>query len=317
MSVTRISDVLRIQGRFLRSANLQRDFRDPEALEGYVVTDSVRHHVRRIAQGLPKGSGRRSWRITGDYGSGKSSFALLLAHFFAAKESALPPSLRRMVDVDFPKNANFLPVLITGSREPIAFALMRGLQEAIEQRITKGKKLKVQAEIRAVLAKQEKAVTDREALDLVIRANSELIASGYANGLLVILDELGKFLEYAALHPERQDIFFLQQLAEISSRSGAEPIFTVSLLHQGFSSYADQLSQSAQREWEKVAGRFEELLFDQPLDQLTRLLAAALNVSPAVLPRGVDARAKRAMRSAIEVGCVSRRSVRAIARDSN
>lgn len=302
MSSTKISDILRIQGRFLRSANLQRDFRDPDALTGYVVTDTVRQHVRRIVEGLPEKSGRRSWRITGDYGSGKSSFALLLAHCFANKESQLPPTIRRALNIDLPSKANFLPVLITGSREPIAIAVLRSLFESLGQRLPKNQKLKIAADIRDLLAKPSKEITDREVLQIVLDANSELIAAGHASGLLIILDELGKFLEFAALHPERQDIFFLQQLAEASARSGSEPIFTVSLLHQGFSSYADQLSQSAQREWEKVGGRFEELLFDQPLDQVTHLLAAALNVSSTLRPRGVETRAKRAMRSALNLG---------------
>jgi hypothetical protein len=79
------------------------------------------------------------------------------------------------------------------------------------------------------------------------------------------LDELGKILEYAALFPERQDIFLMQRLAEMAARSGNTPLFVVGLLHQGFSAYADHLSQTAQREWEKVAGRFDEIVFDQPL----------------------------------------------------
>jgi hypothetical protein len=95
-----------------------------------------------------------------------------------------------------------------------------------------------------------------------------------------------QFLEFAALHPDRQDILILQQLAELSCRSGQQPIITVGLLHQGFHAYTDQLSQSSQREWEKVAGRFEELLFDQPLDQITHLIANALNLRPSSTPRG-------------------------------
>jgi hypothetical protein len=302
MQMNKISDILRIQGRFLRSANLQRDFRDPIALEGYVVTESVRQHVGRIVQGLPEKSGRRSWRVTGDYGSGKSSFALLLAHCFASKESPLPSSIRRALDIDLPHRVNFLPVLITGSREPIAMAVLRGLIESFERRLGKKQRFKSIATGREVLGRPVKDISDREVLQVILDANSELIASGEASGLLIILDELGKFLEFAALHPERQDVFFLQQLAELSARSGSEPVFTISLLHQGFSSYADQLSQSAQREWEKVGGRFEELLFDQSLDQITHLLAAALNVSESLVPRGVETRAKRAMRSALNLG---------------
>ena len=55
--------------------------------------------------------------------------------------------------------------------------------------------------------------------------------------------------------------FSLQRFAEAASRSGDEPLFVVSLLHQGFSAYADHLDQSTEREWEKIAGRFEEIVF--------------------------------------------------------
>jgi hypothetical protein len=302
MPAPQIADVIRIQGRFLRSANLQRDFRDSSALDGYVVTDSARNHLRRIVQGLPVKSGRRSWRITGDYGSGKSSFALLVAHCFAGKDSPLPPKIRRILDVDLPRQVNFLPILITGSREPIAFAVLRSLSETLERHLPNPQKVKSLHQIKELLGKPIAQIQDNDVLDLIVATNSELIAGGHSTGMLIILDELGKFLEFAALHPERQDVFFLQQLGETAARSGSEPLFTIGLLHQGFSSYADQLSQSAQREWEKIGGRFEELLFAQPLEQVSHLLAAALDVSDAALPRGVTTRAKASMRAAINLG---------------
>src|SRR5712692_9401797 len=74
-----IRDLLRIPERYLRSVHLERDFHDLRALQQYVVTPPMIAAARRIAEGLCPGSGRRAWRITGDYGSGKSSFALVLA----------------------------------------------------------------------------------------------------------------------------------------------------------------------------------------------------------------------------------------------
>ena len=53
----------------------------------------------------------------------------------------------------------------------------------------------------------------------------------------------------------------------------------IGLLHQGFNAYAHQLSQAAQKEWEKVAGRFQEVLFDQPLHQINHLIGATLDLS--------------------------------------
>src|SRR4051794_19058519 len=101
MAPVRIADYIHIQRRFLRSAHLERDFRDPSALEGYVITRQIQQSLDRVATGLDQKSGQRAWRITGDYGSGKSSFALLLAHVLsnAGKESALPPTLRKALDL--------------------------------------------------------------------------------------------------------------------------------------------------------------------------------------------------------------------------
>jgi hypothetical protein len=303
MAELKISQLLNIQRRYLRSTQLERDFRDPNALQGYVVTTQARQSLDRIAEGLDTKSGQRAWRITGDYGSGKSSFALLLAHLFAGHDSNLPPQIRRSLDLTkLRKNAvNYLPVLVTGSREPLSLAVARALNTALLQQFDGRSRLKVSERLTAALAKGG-VVTDQSTMEFILQANSELIAKGKTRGLFIILDELGKFLEFAALHPDRQDVFFLQQLAELSTRSGREPIFTLGLLHQGFNAYADMLSQSAQKEWEKVAGRFEEILFDQPLDQVTRLIGSALNTSDRLQPRGIDSKARQAMRTAANFG---------------
>ena len=304
MPASKISSLFKTRKRFLRSAHLERDFRDPAALEGYIVTPEVQRNLRRLQAGLTPKSGQRAWRITGDYGSGKSSFALLLAHAFGGKDSALSPAIRRSIAVGGSDQADvrLLPILVTGSRERVAIALLRSLVTALEDRFGKRVRSRSLTEAKAALAGDHSSVTDMQVLQFVREANSELIAKGYATGLLIIVDELGKFLEFSAQHPDRQDVFFLQQLAELATRSGKEPLFTVGLLHQGFHSYAEQLSQSAQREWEKVAGRFEEILFDQPLEQITHLIGAALNVPDGKFPKGWVSKATTVMRSAVDVG---------------
>src|ERR1700730_850570 len=98
MPEKKISDIFNIANRFLRSAHLERDFSDPGALAGYVVTDFARSSLDRVGSGLKARSGHRAWRVTGHYGSGKSSFALLLAHCLAGRDSDLPPQIRKVVD---------------------------------------------------------------------------------------------------------------------------------------------------------------------------------------------------------------------------
>jgi hypothetical protein len=300
--MTSIANVFDIQGRFLRSAHLERDFRDPSALHGYIVTRGIRDSVDRIASGLDPRSGQRAWRITGDYGSGKSSFALLLSHLFSGRGAELPTTIKRLVNVEkYAARARLLPILITGSREPLSLALIRGLKQAVAT-LPRNPKLKKTINTLAAISGSQLSETDDAILQLIQRVASDAMESGATTGLLIILDELGKFLEFAALHPERQDILVLQKLAELSARSGETPVFTVGLLHQGFNAYTDQLSQTLQREWEKVAGRFEELLFDQPLDQITHLIANALNVRTGSAPRGWESRASKLMRQALAIG---------------
>src|SRR6266542_4447860 len=252
MSEKRVCDLFNIKARFLRSAHLERDFDDPHALSGYVVTDFTRSCVERIAEGLKSGSGQRAWRATGDYGSGKSSFALLLAHVLAGRDSALPPQIRKAVDLSqLPtQRPPFAPVLVTCSRQDLGSAVLRGLRRTLSRLYTRGAKSKLTAEIDRLLASKHEP-SDDHVLELVLETNSRVIADSKGKGLLLILDELGKFLEFAALHPQRQDVFLLQRLAEAASRSGDEPLFVVCLLHQGCNAYADRLNQSAQREWEK------------------------------------------------------------------
>ena len=129
MSATSISDLLRISPRFLRSVNLERDFQDAKALEGYVSTQETERHLKRIGSALRPESGQRAWKITGDFGSGKSSFALVLANLLGRPAKELPTSIRKLRENLGlrPNSPKLLPVLVTGSRDPIGHAVLRGL----------------------------------------------------------------------------------------------------------------------------------------------------------------------------------------------
>jgi hypothetical protein len=303
MSNRKIADLFKIGNRFLRSAHLERDFQDPTVLSGYVMTDFTRSCLERMANGLKSRSGQRAWRMTGDYGSGKSSFALLLAHWFAGHDNTFPPQIRKVVDFRqfVMSRPHFIPVLVTCSRQALGTSILKSLLRTLNQIYGRGAKSKFVLEVQHLLdAKQEP--TEDQIFQLVLEVNSRIITDSKGKGLLLILDELGKFLEFAALHPQRQDVFLLQRLAEAASRSGDEPLFVVSLLHQGFNAYADQLNQSAQREWEKVAGRFEEIVFKQPVEQIANVIGSAINVSIQEIPKAQSQELKQAMERTVALG---------------
>ena len=305
MTTTRIANLFQIRSRFMRSVHLERDFEDGAALQGYVVTPHVRSSLERLVQGLDSHSSQRAWRITGDYGTGKSSFALVLAHLLSGRRRKLPISLRQAFDLAQLRRyrPQLFPVLVTGSREPVAIALLRSLNRALQHTCARGRRPHVIERIQSLVVEASRVpIEDAVVIEVLQEANEYLHATSKGTGLLIILDEFGKFLEFAALHPDRQDIFILQRLAEAAARSRNVPLFIVGVLHQGFSAYAEHLSQVGQKEWEKVAGRFEELLFNQPLEQTARLVIDALNVRVGRMPRTLAAQAETEMVCTIDLG---------------
>ena len=290
-----IIDLLQVDRRYQRSVHLERDFTDVSALAGYVPTRHSDETLARIFAGLDQHPNRRAFRLTGNFGAGKSSFGLLLAHYLRDGISGLPKSLRDRWRGPVAKSRpGIIPVLVTGSREPINVAILRSLRHTLET-LLGAKHLDAVAKLNKLLAAKGARITDSATLEILQSVNRELMEKRGAKGLVIILDELGKFLEFAVMHPERQDVFFLQQLAELSCGSSRYPLLVVGLLHQGFRDYAQTLSEPDQREWDKVAARFEEIVFKQPPEQITRLVGAALNVRPTDWPRHWEARAKDAM----------------------
>lgn len=304
LTANRIADVFDIKKRFLRSTHLERDFADGSALRGYVLTPPAQEGFERLLQGLSPKSGQRAWRVTGDYGTGKSSFALALAHLMYEEGGGLPQEVRKCVDFRSlgAKRPNLLPVLVTGTRAPLGESLRMALARSLEDQCKRGKLPQVISRLRSSNGKTSGLQDGSEEISLLEEAAQYLRHSGKANGMVIIMDELGKFLEFAALHPERQDIYLLQMLAEAASRSGDTPIFVVGLLHQGFHAYAEQLTLGTQKEWDKVAGRFEEILFNQPLEQTASLVANALNIRRDRLPRGAPGRLEEEMSKAVALG---------------
>ncbi|MBD1395239.1 nSTAND1 domain-containing NTPase [Mucilaginibacter glaciei] len=96
------------------------------------------------------------------------------------------------------------------------------------------------------------------------------------NCVVVVVDEFGKMLEYAAKYEPEKELYFIQQLAELVN-SGDYEVVWISTLHQDFSGYAHQLSRLQRNEWVKVKGRFKEITFNEPVEQLLFLASQRLN----------------------------------------
>jgi hypothetical protein len=271
---------VRPRGHFLRATQLERDFSDPEALAGYVLTETAASHLRRIASGLRPESRDRAFRIVGDYGSGKSSLALVLARWLTNGTQGLPAFCQAQFakeGLELPCAASMVPLLVTGRRQALAVGIQRAVVDALVGVFSAAVPKPV-----LKLAHQA-AITDDEALRLLLLFREYAMGQLGATGVLVVIDEAGKFLEYAAEHPTENDVFLWQVLSDEAARSGSRPLVVVGVLHQGFSAYAHRLGMLQELEWEKVAGRCTELNLRDSLPQTARIVAAALNIDTAAL----------------------------------
>jgi hypothetical protein len=303
--VPRIGDLFRIAQRYLRSVQLERDFDDTLALRHYVVTPPIVAVFSRIVEGLRLGSSHRAWRITGDYGTGKSSFALMLARLLCDPDT---PALQHVhqaiaheIEGDLQPPVHMIPVLVTGAREPLVPAVARAVGQALERLQGQRHTNRIFKELHRHAATVAKTAEASQLLELLSCLGVYATQSG-RSGVLLVLDELGKFLEYAALHPDQEDVYVLQRLAEVAGRSGDWPLVVFGLLHQGFHAYAERLPSTTRLEWEKVAGRYDEITFDQPLAHIAALVTGALNVDRTRLPEHIVATSEGVRTAMLETG---------------
>ena len=291
MANTPLSDIFQITKRFQRSVHLVRDFYTENALDGYVVTVKARETLTRLISAQENRATSKAWTLTGPYGSGKSAFALFAAkllgdagtpttqHALELLRHSAPTLHERFQSINGNRekaSLGFCRVLISGERAPMTRALLQGLEGGLEtfgftSRHSLRKKIQELLEMEANGQSPEAT----EITNLFEFATLAIREKG-GHGLLLVIDELGKFLEYAAEHPVHGDIFVLQTLAEFAARSDQTPLFLITILHQAFEQYANKTAKSQQEEWAKIQGRFEDIAFMEPAEQVLRLIGSAI-----------------------------------------
>ena len=260
-----LSDFIIPRPRYARSVHLERDGAAfSYATDGaddapkFYFTPSIRESLAALALGLQTPS-ERAVTLVGPYGVGKSAFAVFLTNLLQNSDSAR--GLLRVHDAklaaQFEIEQPFLIVKLVGARAALAPALLNTLQNALEQK---------SPDIHAQL---KNATPDpRGVADAFGMATRLLCESGFG-GVILVIDELGKFLEFAAMHPQQSDVFTLQELAESAARSGDNPLLVLGMLHQNPEAYAQRLSRAQQTDWTKVAQRFRQItLFPSDVERM-------------------------------------------------
>ena len=286
-----LADSIAAKARFARSANLERDVSHAEPLDGYIVTARTLEVVERVAAAA-SGRAGGAWSLTGPYGSGKSSLALLLAALFgpagalratafdlieaaspAAAESLRQAHRRRATGAD-----GFHLGLATARREPLGRTILRALRAAVLGRYGKIPPASVFGAAPVLKAALADAASDDPRRTGPSPAALVEVARRLAEDapLLLVIDEFGKNLEAVGDGGEA-DPYILQQLAEAGQGSGL-PIFILTLQHLSFEDYLAGADDAQRREWAKVQGRFEDISFTESASSARALIGTVFEV---------------------------------------
>lgn len=286
MSKQSLATHFSVRRRYLRSVNLERDIRNPHAVEGYVLTQRSFDAISRILSPLSEEQGNRAWTVTGPYGSGKSAFAQFLVSLLgeksdnctkAAKETInkyKDQSLLKIVS-SAQKKDGYVCAVATASREPVSHTVLKALLRGSEDYwVNSDRRRNPVMKKLEDLQKQLENDEQIESKDVLYLVKKVAAASG--TGLLLVIDELGKNLEYCSSKNSEDDIYLLQQIAELSAKQSKEKILLLGLLHQTFSDYANTLTIKQKKEWAKIQGRFEDIPFAGSPGELISIIGQAI-----------------------------------------
>ena len=186
--------------------------------------------------------GTKSFNLIGNYGTGKSTFLWACEKVFRDKENLFGVEDFEIFSHDYKV------VKILGEDESLIKLFARTL--SLSGRINTKRVI--------------------ENLELLSENNTKLV---------IFIDEFGKILESISSNKLSTDLYFLQQLAEWVNGQN-ENVYLVTTLHQNFLSYNQQASASERQEWEKIKGRYKDIVFNEPVEQLLFFASKELQSIP-------------------------------------
>ncbi|BAU06607.1 hypothetical protein [Fischerella sp. NIES-3754] len=292
MTNQKLSHYFSLQRRYSRSINLERDLDNVEALEGYVLTKRAIDSLGRILTNFNSDQGNRAWTLTSVYGTGKSAFAHYLISLVANSQNRMHIKALSIAEEKLGRDSDIYQLIqekinpkgliravATGQREPISHTIIRALLTGVNNFWTTSQKNKINV-IRQLIDLAAEIndggkVDSKEISNLVLE-----VARESKSGIFLVIDELGKNLEYAAHAQGAEDLYVLQQLAELPKDSKT-PIYILGILHQAFAEYSQRLATVQRNEWAKIQGRFEDIPFTESSGQMMGLIGQAIDSSAA------------------------------------
>ena len=270
--MTDLFSSVNINTSFQRSTRIDNKI-SKDFLENFVFHDTSKKVLNQISSSLLN-SNQSGFTLTGPYGTGKSSLALFLKALIS-NESSIKKQAEKIANFNnkhlfsrvFLNKKKWFTLNVIGSKNDPIESIAEQIDETIKsQWISKG----IPASLKTKTKKTVAGVI--KSLNNLIK---ELNKKNY--GLILIVDEMGKFLDYAS--SVGSDLNLFQEIAENFSNSRlnkeGEPIF-IGILHQPFEEYASSLGRTVQEDWQKIQGRFEDIPFSINSEETAHLIAKAI-----------------------------------------
>lgn len=232
-----------------RSSVVARDLNDESFIGSIQVNQTIKETLNKIVAARARGQG--AFTLTGLYGSGKSTFLSLISAVIGGSQEVAQLAADRLGEsatelteaINGPENGRGEVVVALGAREAITTSIARSL-----------------------------GLNKDTTVDAIVEAVQEKAAST-SGGLILIVDEFGKSLEYAA--SSGGDLYALQMLAELGEKKGGK-VTIICCLHQSFRDYLTGADSLVTNEWRKVQGRFQDLPFAPTIEEQLGLVSGLI-----------------------------------------
>ncbi|MGL5370253.1 MAG: hypothetical protein ACRDBF_04385 [Plesiomonas shigelloides] len=266
-----LSNNYSIATRHQRSTRIDSDL-NADFFPGLVYHGTAQSSLETLFRQYSQ-TGQSAYTITGPYGSGKSTVALLIAGLLhpdsKIRDSAnntINEQSRKLINESTPYKNGWLQIRsVGGVRGPVETfwnATLKALAEHPNTRdVSNLRKYK-----NAIVSSESQLITSWKSLFCEV---ATLI-----DGVLIIADEMGKSLEY--INRTGGDLHLFQDIAEELSRINT-PVIFLGLLHQTFSEYAKERGVKLQDEWAKIQGRYSDILYNVSTDETVALISNSIS----------------------------------------
>lgn len=254
----KLSDFVHVSRHYQRSIRIDVDLGRTDALDGYICHGTATTLLNSMSKQILE-SNQRAFTWTGPYGGGKSSLAVAFASALGSDKN-LREKARDILNLEniksfdkaIPCKKGWLTIPIVGKRTSVISEIAKSLRHA-QGFAHDGKKINSTSLIANICEAAEDNKND---------------------GVLIIIDEMGKFLEASALGVG-DDIYFFQELAESAARTSGK-VVVIGILHQAFSQYATRLGTETVDDWMKVQGRYADIPLVAASDEVVELIGRAI-----------------------------------------